>query len=366
MQPGAGQAGGAPTSQRLLTVAGVVVVVAGLKLGAALLVPFAAAFFLAMLSLPVLTWLEERKVHRALAILIAVLANVAFVAAIVAVITVSVSSLVSEAPRYRDQIMALLDEAVTWGEAHGMPAARWVEEGLFDAASIVDFMGSTLKGVAALGTELLLVLTIMAFILLEVDAFPGKLDAAFGANVRRRWRYARIRLDVQRYLLMKSVVSLVMGVLSGVGVWMVGLDFPLLWGTIAFLFNYVPNVGPILAAIPPLALSLVTLGVGRTLIIALIFLVLHMVLGNILEPQLFGRRLGLSPLVVFASLIFWGWVWGPIGMLLSVPLTVIARIVFENSRELRWLAYLLASEPPTDEYDEDETVVRRPSSGASA
>jgi predicted PurR-regulated permease PerM len=352
-------------SQRLLTVAGLVVVVAGLKLGAELLVPFAAAFFLAMLSLPVLTWLEERKVRRPVAITVAVLVNVALVAGIVAVMMVSVSSFVSEAPRYRDQVMALLDQAVSWGESRGLPAARWVQEGLFDAASIVDFMGSTLKGVAALGTELLLVLTIMIFILLEVEAFPGKLDAAFGTDVRRRWRYARVRFDVQRYLLMKSLVSLIMGVLSGLAVWLVGLDFPLLWGTVAFLFNYVPNIGPILAAIPPLALSLVTLGLARTLVIAVIFLALHLVLGNILEPQLFGRRLGLSPLVVFGSLLFWGWVWGPVGMLLSVPLTVIARIVFENSRELRWIAFLIASEPPTDEFAEEETVVRRPPAGGA-
>ena len=144
----------------------------------------------------------------------------------------------------------------------------------------------------------------------------------------------------------KTFVSAVMGVLSGLGVWLIGLDFPVLWGLIAFLFNYVPNIGPVLAAIPPLALSLLQLGVGGTLLIALLFLALHLVLGNILEPQLFGRRLGLSSLVVWASLIFWGWVWGPIGMLLSVPLTVIARIVLENSRELRWIAILLASDPP--------------------
>jgi AI-2 transport protein TqsA len=103
----------------------------------------------------------------------------------------------------------------------------------------------------------------------------------------------------------------------------------------------------------------VTLGVGRTLLVAALFLALHLGLGNLLEPQLFGRRLGLSPLVVFASLVFWGWAWGPIGMLLSVPLTVIARIVFENSRELRWVADLLASEPRRDDFDED-TIVRAP------
>jgi len=346
-------------SQRLFTVAALAIVIAGLKAAAALLVPFAAAFFLAVLSLPLLDLLE-RRLPRALAIMLTVLLNLLVIAGIVALITVSLSSFVDALPRYRDQGMALLDQAVSWGEARGMPAARWVEEGLFDAASVVDLVGGTLKGVAALATMMLLVLTIMAFILLEVEGFPERLDAAFGADVRRRWRYARIRYDVQRYLAMKSVVSLMMGVLSGLGVWIIGLDFALLWGTLAFLLNYVPNIGPVLAAVPPLALSLVTLGLGRTLLVAALFLALHLGLGNLLEPQLFGRRLGLSPLVVFASLIFWGWAWGPIGMLLSVPLTVIARIVFENSRELRWVADLLASETRREDFDEDETIVRAP------
>jgi AI-2 transport protein TqsA len=154
---------------------------------------------------------------------------------------------------------------------------------------------------------------------------------------------------VQQYLMMKTLVSLVMGILSGIGVAIIGLDFPVLWGLTAFLFNYIPNIGPILAAIPALLLSLVQLGLPSTLLVAALFLFLHLVLGNILEPQLFGRRLGLSPLVVWLSLIFWGWVWGPIGMLLSVPLTVIARIVFENSRELRWIAALLSAEPLEEE-----------------
>jgi predicted PurR-regulated permease PerM len=341
-------------SQHLLNLASLVVVVAGLKLGAPILVPIAAAFFLALLSLPLLTWLEDRRVPHGLAVVLAVLANVALLTLVGVLVSTSVSSFIEAAPRYRDQLLGLLDQLVTWGESRGMPAARWVEEGLFDAASIVDLIGGTLKSVVSVATGLLLVVTIMAFILLEVAIFPAKLQAALGNRVQPLWRYARIRLEVQRYLLMKTVVSVVMGVLTGLGVWAIGLDFPLLWGLVAFVFNYVPNIGPVIAAVPALLLSLLTLGIGRTLLIAGLFVALHLGLGNILEPQLFGRRLGLSPLVVFVSLLFWGWVWGPVGLLLSVPLTVIARIVFENSRELRWIAVLLAPEPPGTREDEEE------------
>ncbi|HEV8629359.1 MAG TPA: AI-2E family transporter [Thermoanaerobaculia bacterium] len=347
-------------SQRLLTVASLAVVIAALKLGAGLLVPFAAAFFLALLSLPLLTWLEEHRVPRWLAVTLAVLANLAMLAIVGVLLSASFSSFVTAAPKYRDQLSVMIDDAVAWGESRGLPAARWVEEGLFDAASVVDLIGGTLRGAVSLATDLLLVVTLMVFILLEVAIFPAKLQAALGNRVQPRWRYALIRLEVQRYLMMKSLVSAFMGVLTGLGVWAIGLDFALLWGLLAFFFNYVPNIGPIIAAVPALVVSLITLGVAPTLLVALLYLALHLGLGNLLEPQLFGRRLGLSPLVVFVSLIFWGWAWGPIGMLLSVPLTVIARIVFENSRELRWVAVLLSSEPPGEEEGEEREEEREP------
>jgi predicted PurR-regulated permease PerM len=337
-------------AHRILTLAALVVVVAGLKLAAPLLVPFFAALFLAILTLPLLTWLEQHRVPRVLAVTLAVLFDLLVLGLLGLLLSTSVASFVEAAPRYQAQLVTLIDRLVRALEVRGVPAARWLEEGLFDAASMIDLVGSTLRGVASLFTDLLLVVTTMVFLLLEVSALPAKLHAAFGPQqVTLLWRYARIRLEVQRYLMMKTVVSVVMGVLSWLGVWLVGLDFALLWGVVAFLFNYIPNIGPILAAIPPLLLSMVQLGLGPTLFIAALFLALHLGLGNILEPMLFGRRLGLSALVVWLSLIFWGWVWGPIGMLLSVPLTVIARIVFENSRELRWIALMLSAAPAAEE-----------------
>lgn len=337
-------------AQVVITLAAVVVLVGGLKLAAPLLVPFFAALFLAILTLPVLTWLEQHRVPRVLAVTVAVMFNLLILGLLGLLLSQSMASFVEAVPRYRGEVETLLDRLVRGLEARGVPAARWLEEGLFDAASMMELVGSTLRGVATLATDLLLVITTMVFLLLEVAGLPAKLHSAFGQQqVALLWRYARIRLEVQQYLMMKTVVSVVMGVFSGVGVWLIGLDFALLWGVTAFLFNYIPNIGPILAAIPPLLLSLVQLGLGPTLLIAALFLALHLGLGNILEPMLFGRRLGLSALVVWLSLIFWGWVWGPIGMLLSVPLTVIARIIFENSRELRWIAVMLSSTPPEEE-----------------
>lgn len=133
----------------------------------------------------------------------------------------------------------------------------------------------------------------------------------------------------------------------------IGLDFPLLWGLVAFLFNYVPNIGGFVAAVPTLLVALVQpgLGTGAMFIIGLGHAVIHTVIGNIVEPAWMGRKLGLSPLVVLLCLVFWGWVWGPVGMLLSVPLTMAVKIALESDEQLRWIAVLLGPTPAEPKRD---------------
>ena len=150
---------------------------------------------------------------------------------------------------------------------------------------------------------------------------------------------------MQNYLAIKTLVSLATGVTAGVLVWALGLDFPLLWGLLAFIFNYIPNLGSVLAGVPPVLLAILQLGPGRAVAVALGYLVINTVFGNFIEPTLMGRRLGLSTLVVFLSLVFWGWVWGPVGMLLAVPLTMVIKIALENTEDFHWVAVMLDANP---------------------
>ena len=120
------------------------------------------------------------------------------------------------------------------------------------------------------------------------------------------------------------------------------VDYPLLWGLLAFLLNYIPNLGSIIAAVPTVLLTLVQLGWSAALIVFAGYSVVNVVIGSFIEPRFMGKGLGLSTLVVFLSLVFWGWVLGPVGMLLSVPLTMTLKIALESSEENRWLAKLLS------------------------
>ena len=153
-------------------------------------------------------------------------------------------------------------------------------------------------------------------------------------------------MSVKNYLAIKTLVSLGTGLVIGLWLYFLGVDHYLLWAMMAFLLNYIPNIGSILAAIPAVLLALVQLGPGIAGLTALGFVVTNTVMGNIIEPRYMGRGLGLSTLVVFLSLIFWGWLLGTVGMLLSVPLTMIVKIGLESGQDTRWIALLLASDGP--------------------
>jgi predicted PurR-regulated permease PerM len=191
---------------------------------------------------------------------------------------------------------------------------------------------------------MVLMLLMTTFLLLESGGFEDKLSRVLGDRGELLERYSRISEEVQRYLWIKSLISLATGIFIGVWVAVVGLDFPLLWGFVAFLLNYIPNIGSILAAVPAMGLAIIQLGAAGALLVLLGYVLTNILWGSLVEPQVLGRRLRLSPLAVFLSLVFWGWVWGPLGMILSVPITMVLKIAMENSVELRKVAALL--DPP--------------------
>jgi AI-2 transport protein TqsA len=197
-----------------------------------------------------------------------------------------------------------------------------------------------------LGTALMVFL-IMAFMLSEATVFPEKFRYIMGSGEAKAGRLTKVVTEVQSYLGIKTVISLATGLVLGAWAWVMNLDFPILLGLAAFLLNYVPTVGSIIAAVPAVLLSLILVGTaGHALFVTLGYVVVNTLFGNILEPSLMGRRLGLSTLVVILSLLFWGWAWGPLGALLSVPLTVIVKIWLENTHDLKWVAILLDKSPP--------------------
>ncbi len=237
-----------------------------------------------------------------------------------------------------------MQSGLAWLQAQGIDVSAEDLTADINTGAILDLAGATAASIVSAFSNVVLVLLLMAFMLFEARRGPGKLRRVLANPEADLESLERGAEQVQHYLAIKTLMSLLNAAVA-IGVCAaLGVDFPLLWGLFAFLFNYVPNIGSVLAAIPPVLLALVEHGPARAALVAALYVVLDTAGGNVLEPQLMGHRLGLSPLVVMLSLVFWGWMWGPIGMLLSVPLTSAAKIMLEHTTDFRWVAVMISAD----------------------
>lgn len=345
----------------LLILAALVVIVGGLKIAERFFVPLLLAFFVATVSFPLTTWLRDRKVPVILAVLLTVLVDFLFIAAVIVLGMALVGDLqqkwdVRYAGQLSEQIRngseSLAIQLHRWGVEDAQEKIRLAVENNVSNLQNVRFERILELGTGVLGHVVgffgisLTVLIFTIFMLLEAKSFGHRFEAISKARGPDLERMLGATRDIQRYLAIKTVVSLATGVLAGLLCWAAGLDFFVLWGILAFALNFIPVVGSLVAGVPPTLLALVVSGFPTALLVAGGYLLINNFLGNFLEPTLVGRRLGISTLVVVMSVFFWGWVWGPPGMLLAVPLTMIIKVILDGSEEFRWISVAISAEPP--------------------
>ena len=332
-------------SQSLLTIAALVVVVAGLRQADTLLPPFLVAVLLSVLVAPVVLWLERRRLPAPIAVTIALVFVFAALVGFGALLTTAFAGYEEALPGYRSAMTERTTSALAWSREHGLPIDSSQISSILHPERFLELSMNFLGGLVGAASNTALVLLTMMFVLLEATTFPKKIRIAIDDPGDDLGHWKSMLIEIQRYLAIKTIVSLVTGGTVTLLLWALGVDFPLLWGMVAFLLNYIPTVGSIIASVPAVITALIQpdLGIGVAALVAFGYVVINTVFGSIVEPQLMGRRLGLSPLIVFVSLAFWLWLWGPIGGLLSVPLTIVVRLVLERSEELHWVSVLLGS-----------------------
>lgn len=324
----------------LIAVAALVVVIAGMHAAASLLVPFLLAAFVAIICLPPMHWLIARRVPAGLAVLSIALALILVTALIGVFLGTSIADFSHNLPAYQANLQHQTDVLLAWFSRHGLTLNSQLLRDNLNPAVAMGLVGKMVAGLGnALANIFLIVLTVI-LLLIEGAALPNKWKL-MGGHAPSTESFGRFVASVNSYLAIKGWVSLVTGVVLAIWLAVLGVDYPVLWGLIAFLFNFVPNIGSIIAAVPALLLALVQLGPGAALAAAAGYLVVNIVMGNVVEPRFMGKGVGLSTLVVFLSLMFWGWVLGPVGMLLSVPLTMVVKLALEANPETRWIAVLI-------------------------
>ena len=348
-------------ARMVLVLGAVVLVVAGLREAQNFFLPVLLAFFVATVSYPITSGLTRRRVPRWFAVLVTVLVDFAFIAGVVVLGYVLLQDLQTKwntkyagqlYQQVRDGSEALAVKLETMGVEDAKEKIQTsVENNLANLQQIrfekIWDLGTGVLGqvVGFFGAAFIFVI-LTVFMLTEAQAFGRRLQAISEAHGPDFVRMLDATRDIQRYLAIKTLASLVTGFLAGLLCWGAGLDFFILWGILAFALNFIPVIGSVVAGVPPVILALLASGFPSALLVAGGYLLINNLIGNFLEPIFVGRRLGISILVVVISVLFWGWVWGPLGMLLAVPLTMILKVVLMGSRDFRWIGVAISSEAP--------------------
>lgn len=340
------QSGFTPGIRALVIAATLVVIIGGINQAQSVLVSFLVAAFLAILGTPPVLWLQRRRVPSVVAVLLVVTGMVAILVGAGAIVGGSISSFYAELPAYQARMQEQVSQFRAYFAARGVLALDKTLLGYVDPAAVMGLTTRLLSGLGSALSDMVLIVLTIAFILFEASSFPVKLRAVLGDPRQVFPQFSKFVADIEHYVLIKTAISLATGILVGVWLRLLGVDFPVLWGFLAFLLNYVPNVGSAIAAVPALLLALVQLGIGRAFVAGLGYMAVNFILDNVVEAKLMGRRLHLSTLVVFLSLLFWGSLLGPVGMVLCIPLTMTVKFACESDSSTAWIAVLLGPEVP--------------------
>ena len=330
-------------SQLLVSLAAVVVIIAGMRASADIIVPFLLAVFIAIICSPALDWLERRGLPRAAAMVTVLAAVTTIGIGITGLVGSSLSQFTNDLPEYTERLNGYTRAVEQWLNGHGVPFDTGEMRNLIDAGRVMKMAAEVFNSFGGVLTNAFLIFLTVVFILFETASFAVKLQAVMDDPEDTLARLGNVTASIKRYLAIKTMTSLLTGVVIGICLTILGVESAVLWALLAFMLNYVPNIGSIIAAVPAVLFALVQLGVSGALATAAVFAVVNIVVGSALEPRFMGRGLGLSTLVVFLSLVFWGWVLGPVGMFLSVPLTMAVKIALGARESTRWIAVLLGS-----------------------
>ncbi len=327
----------------LMNLAAFVIIVAGIISAKSLILPFLLAIFLAIICAPPLFWMRKKGIPTIISILLLVFVLLGLEMLFASLIGSSIDEFSRNLPHYQVRLRELTGAFITWVKAQGFEISHDVLLKQLDPGKLMRLSANMLGSLTSLLTNTFMIILTLVFILSEAAGFPDKVRAMLGNRNAGLQEYGAIMQGVNKYLALKTMTSFVTGALVTILLKILGVNFAIMWGLVAFLLNFIPTIGSIIAAVPAVLLALVQLGIISAAWVAGGYLFINVLIGNILEPKIMGSGIGLSALVIFVSMAFWGWVLGPIGMLLSIPLTMTCKIALAGNPETRWLALLLGS-----------------------
>jgi len=340
------QSAGKGVGDSILLVASVIIVISGAKLASAIVVPFLLSLFITIILLVPVEALMRRGVATWLSLLVVVVIMLVFFAAIFVIVGSAGAAFTADLPGYQAELQALIASVSSWFDARGVDVSASGLRDVLNPERIVSFFQGFIGDIGgALSNIMLIVFTVM-FMLSDTSLIKQKLawhQQQHSAVEGQLGGLSDLVVLLSTYTKIMAAVSLLTGFLIWLGLSLMGIKYPVLWGLLAFLLNFIPTIGSIIAAFPVLLLALLSLDPVLLLMIIALYLIVNTVVGNFIQPIWMGDEVGLSTLIVFLSMVFWGWLFGPVGMFLSVPLTIAVKFLSLRNPNTLWLAVLLSN-----------------------
>lgn len=319
-----------------------VVIIAGVKVASEVVVIIFLAIFISSIFSSLLKVLQRKQIPKILSYFFIFLIVVLIGLMLAYVINISLKDFLTNLPIYEEKLKALVLDSIYFASTYGLEIDKTKIMETLNFSSFFGVTTNVIGGISTFLSKLLLVVIGVAFILAESKSFQTKLKVIFRNNAKKLEHFNLFSYNIQKYFVVKSFTSFLTGFIIAIMLSFFGVDYPILWGVLAMLFNFVPVVGSIIASFPAILLSLMNLALDVTIWVTVLYVIINISISNILEPKLMGRELGLSPLVIFFSLIFWGYILGIVGMFLAVPITMTLKIAFDSNTSTHWLGILMS------------------------
>ena len=327
-----------------INIAAIIIIMAAVKVMEPIVAPLLISIFIAAISAPAMFWFMRHKIPQTLAI--AMVFSIVFISSVVVfnVVGSSLSLFIADIPQYQQKLQNTTLDLIPYANNLGLNVKPEELNQIFDLSAVMGFIGKTFKGVLNTLTNVFLILLLVVFILIEFASFGKKMRKISTDPKKTMASLHYFSATLNHYIVLKSLMSLLTALPICLVLYLLDIDYPLLWGFLVFLLNFIPNIGSIIAAVPVVLLAIVQHNFFTALMVLILFFAVNNIVGNMIEPKLMGRKLGLSSLVVFVSLVFWGSLLGTVGMFLSVPLTMALKIAMESNEKTRWIAILLGND----------------------
>jgi len=327
-----------------LIIAAFIVIIAGVMHAQSLIAQILLALFISIICAQPIKWLQKKRVPQSVAITIVFVGIISLFIGFSELIGASLSSFSEDAPKYEQNLREVGINILQFAKDSGVKISINEMSNMFDPSRIMGLTAGLLGQLGGFMGNALTIFFLVLFLLVELNSFKVKTNAIVNGSKESLVFFNTIGDSIRHYLSIKTMTRLLTGSLIWISLAIIGVDYAIIWALIAFLLNYIPNIGSIIAAIPAVLFTLVQLGLGGVIWTTAVFVLVNLIIGSIVEPKIMGKGLGLSTFVVFVSLIFWGFILGTVGMFLSVPLTMAIKIVLEKNPKTKWMAILLGTE----------------------